>query len=135
MAKTWQEKLNDKKPPKLQVLEKSMAGVPIGGTLFFPTPLVVKEFMDNIPKGKSVPFAQMRQQIAQAHKGDGSCPLTTSTSARIVAEAAWEEIEKGKEPDLVTPFWRAIEPSSSIAKKLACGVEFIEAMRSQEEIA
>lgn len=68
MAKTWQEKLNDKKPPKLQIVEKSMAGVPIGGTLFFPTPHVVKEFMDNIPKGKSVPFAQMRQQIAQAHK-------------------------------------------------------------------
>lgn len=52
-----------------------------------------------------------------------------------MAEAAWEEIELGKEPDLVTPFWRVIEPSSSIAKKLSCGLEFIEAMRSQEGIA
>jgi hypothetical protein len=134
MAKTWQEKLNDKKPPKLQILEKSMAGIPVGGTLFFPTPLVVKEFMDNIPKGSSVPFAQMRQQIAEAHKGDGSCPLTTSTSARIVAEAAWEEIGMGKEPNQVTPFWRVIEPSSSVGQKLACGLEFVEVMRSQEGI-
>ncbi len=134
MAKTWQEKLNSKNQPKLQVLEKSMAGIPVGGILLVPTPQLVKQFIDQIPQGNSVTFAQMRQQIAQIHNGDGSCPLTTSTAARIVAEAAWEEIQAGKDPEQVTPFWRAIEPESSVAKKLACSSAFIEHMRKLEGI-
>lgn len=76
----------------------------------------------------------MRQQVAQSHNGDGCCPLTTSTATRIVAEAAWEEIASGKKPEQVTPFWRLIEPGSSIAQKLACGSDFIEHMRRQEGI-
>ena len=134
MAKTWQEKLNTKQVPKLKALEKPMAGIPAGGTLFFPTPQLVKQFMDNIPEGSSVSMAQMRKQLAEAYQGDGSCPLSTSKFARIVAEAAWEEIEAGKEPDQVTPFWRVIEPNSTIAKKLACGSEFLDVMRKQENI-
>ena len=132
MPQTWQQKLNAKKEPKLQVLQKAMAGIPAGGTLFFPTPQLIKQFMDEIPKGHLISLAEMRQQIAQVHKGDGSCPLTTSTAARIVAEAAWEEIESGKKPSQATPFWRVIEPSSNVAQKLACGLEFIEDMRKQE---
>lgn len=134
MAKTWTQKLQDKKEPKLQVLEKPMAGVPIGGRLLTPTPQLVKAVMDAIPAGQQVSIQQMRQQLAQLHQSDGTCPLSTSTCARIVAEAAWEEIAAGKDPSQVTPFWRAIEPNSSIAQKLACGLAFIEAMRQQEGI-
>lgn len=134
MAQTWQQKLNAKKEPKLQVTQKAMAGVPAGGQLLFPTPQLIKQFIDQIPQGKSVTLTEMRQQVAQSHKGDGCCPLTTSTATRIVAEAAWEEIESGKKPEHVTPFWRLIEPGSSIAQKLACGSDFIENMRRQEGI-
>lgn len=134
MAQTWQQKLNAKKEPKLQVTQKAIAGVPAGGQLFFPTPQLIKQFIDQIPQGKSVTLAEMRQQVAQTHKGDGCCPLTTSTTTRIVAEAAWEEIESGKKPEQVTPFWRLIEPDSNIAQKLACGSDFIKDMRQQEGI-
>ncbi len=134
MAQTWRQKLDAKKEPKLQVVQKAMAGIPVGGQLLFPTPQLIKQFMDRIPAGNSVSFAKMRQQIAQAHKGDGCCPLTTSTAVRIVAEAAWEEISAGKKPEEVTPFWRVIEPDSSIAKKLACGSGVISYMRQQEGI-
>ena len=51
MAQTWQQKLNAKKEPKLQLLQKGMAGIPAGGNLFFPTPQLIKEFMDRIPHG------------------------------------------------------------------------------------
>lgn len=134
MAQTWQQKLNATKEPKLQVIQKAMAGVPAGGQLFFPTPQLIKQFIDQIPQGQSVTLADMRRQVAQAYKGDGCCPLTTSTATRIVAEAAWEEIESGKKPEQVTPFWRLIEPGSSIAQKLTCGSDFIETMRQQEGI-
>jgi hypothetical protein len=134
MAQPWQAKLNAKKQPKLQILAKPMAGIPAGGTLFMPTPQLVKQFMDAISPGQSMTLGQMRQQLAQAHEADGSCPLATSMAARIVAEAAWEEIAAGQGSKQVTPFWRMIEPGSSIAKKLACGSEFIETMRQQEGI-
>jgi hypothetical protein len=134
MAQTWQQKLNAKKEPKLQVTQKAMAGVPAGGQLFFPTPQLIKQFIDRIPQGESATLAEMRQQVAQTHKGDGCCPLATSTATRIVAEAAWEEIESGKKPEQVTPFWRLIEPNSTIAQKLACGSSFIADMRQQEGI-
>lgn len=123
MAQTWQQKLNAKKEPKLQVLQKPMAGIAVGGQLLFPTPQLIKQFMDDVPLGSSVSLAEMRQQVAQAHQADGCCPLTTSTATRIVAEAAWEEVETGKNPGEVTPFWRVIEPNSNIAQKLACGSE------------
>lgn len=134
MAKTWKQKLQENKQPKLQVLEKAMAGIPVGGTLFMPTPQLIQEFIEAIPEGQQVSVQQMRQQLAHRHQGDGSCPLSTSMSARIVAEAAWEDIQTGKDPSQVTPFWRVIEPNSSIAQKLACGSEFIEEMRKQEGI-
>ncbi len=134
MAKTWKQKLEEKKQPKLQVIEKSMAGLRAGDTLFMPTPQLIKQFMEGIPEGQQVSVQQMRQQLAQTHQGDATCPVSTSMFARIVAEAAWEDIQAGKDPTQVTPFWRVIEPNSSIAQKLACGSEFIDAMREQEVI-
>lgn len=132
MAKTWKQKLEEKKQPKLQVLQKPMAGVPAGSTLLMPTPQLVKEFMDTIPEGQQISFTEMRGRIAKAHKSDVACPISTSTCTRVVAEAAWEDIQAGKAPDQVTPFWRVIEPNSNLAKKLTCGSEFIDAMREQE---
>lgn len=132
MAKTWKQKLEDKKQPKLQVLQKPMAGVPAGSTLLMPTPQLIQEFMDTIPEGQQISFKEMREHIAKAHKSDVACPISTSTCTRVVAEAAWEDIQAGKASNQVTPFWRVIEPDSNLAKKLTCGSEFIEAMRKQE---
>ena len=132
MAKTWKQKLEDQKQPKRQVLQKPMAGVPAGSMLLMPTPQLVKEFMDTIPEGEQISFKEMREHIAKTHKSDVACPISTSTSTRVVAEAAWEDIQAGKAPDQVTPFWRVIEPNSNLAKKLTCGSAFIEAMREQE---
>ncbi|MDX2241372.1 MAG: hypothetical protein NW224_11860 [Leptolyngbyaceae cyanobacterium bins.302] len=95
MAQTWQQKLNAKKEPKLQVTQKAIAGIPAGGQLLFPTPQLIKQFIDQIPQGKSVTLDEMRQQVAQAHKGDGCCPLTTSTATRIVAESEVAETPSG----------------------------------------
>jgi hypothetical protein len=134
MAKTWKQKLEDSKPPKLQILEKPMAGAAAGNTLLLPTPKLVKEFIDGIPVAQQVSFQAMRQQLAQAHNGDVACPITTSMAARTVAEAAWEDIQSGKDVNEVTPFWRVIAPDSSIAAKLACGKGFVQAMRQKEGI-
>lgn len=135
MAKTWKQKLEDSKEPKLTPLNKAMGGVPAGGTLLMPTPQLVKSFMDTLPTGVGGKFDDMRAELARRNGGDLSCPLTSSTAARTVAEAAWEDLQAGMDPSEVTPFWRVIEPNSRVAQKLECGPGFVQAMREKEGIA
>ncbi|GAB4380069.1 MAG: hypothetical protein Kow00121_35600 [Elainellaceae cyanobacterium] len=70
MAKTWKQKLEEKKQPKLQILQKPMAGVLAGSTLLMPTPQLVKEFIDAIPEGQQTSFKEMREQIAKTYNSD-----------------------------------------------------------------
>jgi hypothetical protein len=44
---------------------------------------------------------------------------------RIVAEANYEKVQQGLTMDEITPFWRVIEPNSSLAKKLSFGQAFL----------
>jgi len=53
---------------------------------------------------------------------------------RIVAEANYEKLQQGKRIEEITPFWRAIEPNSVLAKKLTCGQDFI-LQQIEKEIA
>ena len=71
--------------------------------------------------------------LARVHGADRTCPLTTGIFLRIVAEAAWEELQAGADPGAITPFWRVIAPDSSLARKLACGTDFIAGMRLYEQ--
>lgn len=134
MAKTWQQKLSPNIQPKRVVLDKAFAGIAQGKTLFIGTPMLVKEFIDTIPYGRSIDPAEMRKRFARAYQADAMCPVSTGIFLRIVAEAAWDEIQQGKKIDQVTPFWRIIDVHSPLAKKLACGSGFIQRMRNNENI-
>ncbi len=134
MAKSWQQKLQPNFQAKRVVLEKPFAGIAKGATLFVGTPLLVKEFIHSIPYGRSIEVADMRQRFARAYESDAMCPVSTGIFLRIVAEAAWEEIQQGKKWDDVAPFWRIIDAHSPLAKKLACGSAFIQQMRNNESI-
>ena len=35
----------------------------------------------------------------------------------------------------ITPFWRVVSPESNIAKKLACGIDFIIKRQEEEKIS
>jgi hypothetical protein len=131
-AKTWQEKLNVEKPIKIEVLQKKFADIPEGGRMLIVTPKMMDAYVRQIPKGKSVTTATIRRDLAAEHNADYTCPVTTGIFLRIVAEAAYEKIQQGGKPQLVTPFWRAIEPNSPLAKKLTFGQEFLLQQRKAE---
>jgi hypothetical protein len=76
----------------------------------------------------------MHEQIAKTYKIYVACPISISTCARVVVEAAWEDIQAGQAPNQAPPFWRVIQPNSNIAKKSASGSEFIEEIREQEGV-
>ncbi|MCC5928875.1 MAG: hypothetical protein JJU28_06490 [Cyclobacteriaceae bacterium] len=66
------------------------------------------------------------------HGADYTCPVTTGIFLRIVAEAAYEELQNGKNQEEIIPFWRVIDPKSALAKKLSFGQELLLEMREKE---
>jgi hypothetical protein len=132
MGKTWQEKMNPDAKAKIVRLEKPYAGVAKGGRLFIATPEIVREYIRAIPRGQTRTPQEMRQDLAKTHKADVTCPTSSGIFIRINAEAALEEVQKGKALSKVTPFWRIIDPESPAAKKISCGAKFIEDRRLEE---
>lgn len=132
MAKTWKQKMVAKHEPHVEVLERSYAGVPIGGKLFIATPELVKSYLDKIPDGKSETVQELRDNLAKTRDADTTCPMSTGIFVRIVAECALEDLAQGEKD--VTPFWRVVDPKSPLAKKLSCGPDWIRERRAMEGI-
>lgn len=132
--KTWQEKLHNGKSAQVKPLEKAFAGMPVGSLMYISTPSIIEGFIRQIPAGKSLQVAQLRDQLAKQNQAEFTCPLSTGIFLRIVAEAAYEALQAGTREDAITPFWRVIEPSSKLALKLTFDPAFIELKRRQEQI-
>lgn len=130
--KTWRDKRDLEKQPKRVRLDADFAGVKAGQMLFVGTPRLVDDYLRAIPRGETRTIERMRRELARAHRCDATCPVSTAIFLRIAAEAAWEELESGRSIDEVTPFWRAIEPGSTIAKKLRADSAFIARQRELE---
>jgi hypothetical protein len=136
MAKTWREKHDGHKHPvQIETLDKPFAGKPPGATMVIATPKDMTAFFKSVPRGKSRSMDDLRAHLAKKHKTDFACPLTTGIFSRIAAEHAYAQIAEGESANAVAPFWRVIDPKSPLAKKLACGPDFISRMRAEEGIA
>lgn len=131
MAKTWQQKFDNRKEVTVELLNKDFADLKAGTKMLISTPAEISAYVSAIPKGQTTTVLQMRQDLARKHKADGTCPLTTGIFLRIVSELAWEQIQSGKAPSDVTPFWRIVDPKSPLAKKLACGPGEVMKLREQ----
>jgi hypothetical protein len=129
---TWRAKRDLEKQPKRVRLDADFAGIRAGQMLFVGTPRLIDDYLRRIPRGETRSIERLRREIARAHRCDATCPVSTAIFLRIAAEAAWEELESGRGVDDVTPFWRAIEPGSTIAKKLRADSQFIARQRQLE---
>ena len=76
----------------------------------------------------------MRDDLAKDYQADKTCPVTTGIFLRIVSEASYEEYSNGIDLNVITPFWRMVNPNSKLAGKLACGIDFIARRQEQESI-
>jgi hypothetical protein len=130
MAKTWREKFGSGGTAKVVTMTKPMWGHAPGSQLLISTPKDVAIAVKAVPAGATLTTSALREKLAKEANADLTCPLTISIFLRIVAEVACEELQEGEA--FVTPFWRVISPTDSVAKKLSCGAEFIGAKRSEE---
>lgn len=132
--KTWAEKLNIDRKPVIEKADKDFAGVKAGQMMLIPTPKIVDAYIRQIPKGREVDSNTIRKDLAAEYHAEVTCPLTTGIFIRIAAEAAYEELEKGKPLNKITPFWRVISEKSPAAKKLTFGTKFLIEQRKKEGI-
>ena len=132
--KTWLDKLNESKQPHIVKLEKAFSGIPAESRLFIPSPKLIDEYIRNIGYGKRIDSKTMRNDLALEHNADYTCPVTTGIFLRIVAEANFEKLKQGQSLEDITPFWRVVEPNSTLSKKLSFGQDFIIDQRKAEKI-
>jgi hypothetical protein len=132
--KTWVEKRDINKPIYIEVIQKKFADMKVGDKMLIGTPELYDAYIKKIPKGKEVDYKKLRKDIAKEYIADMACPLVSGIFIRIVAEAAYEEYQKGKPIDSITPFWRVINLKSTTAKKLTFGTTFLQEQRAKENL-
>jgi hypothetical protein len=132
---TWTDKLQRSHSSQLKRIDKAFADIPEGALMFIATPQIIDTFVREIPPGSQVSLKALRSELAVRHKGEFTCPVTTGIFLRIVAEAAWEQHQQGSHLEQLAPFWRVVEPDSPLAKKLACGADFIRDQRKREALS
>lgn len=135
MPKTWQEKFNSSKLPIVKTIDKRFADLTEGTKMFIASPKLIDVYINEIPEGVSVALITMRLDLAIKHQADNSCPVTTGIFLRIVSEVAFENYQKTKNSNSITPFWRVFDTKMPIAKKLSCGIDFINNQRKKEGLS
>lgn len=130
--KTWAEKMKAK-PPHHVVLDKDFAGIPKGAKLHISSPLEIAAELKTIPPGSFMSIQAFRRRLAEKNKCDATCPVSTSIFLRIVAEHTWEEFNSSSSKQDLAPFWRVVESSSPMAKKLNFDSAWIDLQRELEK--
>lgn len=133
MHKTWREKYDTKMKPEVKRADHDYVDIVAGEKLLIPTPAEIEEELRTIPRGSSMTVFELRKRLASKHQADKTCPLTTASFLHIVAEVAIEDLEDGKSPDGVAPFWRIISPTSLLAQKISGGPELIQILQDSDE--
>jgi hypothetical protein len=125
IKKSWLDKLNENKEPKMKKIDIDFADIPAGSNMFIATPKLIDQYINEIGVGKRIDLKTLRKDLAIEHNADYTCPVTTGIFLRIVAEANYEKLHQGIHLQEITPFWRVIEPNSALSKKLTFGQDFL----------
>lgn len=123
--KTWLEKLYQNKEPQIKRIDKSFVDIPKDSLMLIANPKIISDYIEKIPVGKQIQLKTLRNDLALEYQADYTCPVTTGIFLRIIAEANYEKLNQGFSIQNITPFWRAIDPKSTLAKKLSFSAEFL----------
>src|SRR5438105_797556 len=97
--RTWREKMD--RPQEPRVVDAPPGYRHGEGRMLIPAPRQVDALVRQVPEGRLVTAAQIRETLARRHDADFTCPLCTGMFLRIAAEAAAEDEREGRSP--VTP--------------------------------
>ena len=121
--KSWREKLEDSKDlPRVASIPERMKAKWGGGTLVIPAPKEVNEMMRRVPRRRITTINQIREVLAEKHRADIACPMTTGIFAWIAANAAEEEAA-AKPKARITPYWRTLKAGGLLNDKYPGGID------------
>ena len=132
--KTWIDRRDCEESFKIKNIYKRFADIPAKSKMLIVSPPIIDKYIKSIPYGEFVEPVKMRKNLAKKYKADQTCPVTTGIFLRIISEASFEEYKRYKDIEKITPFWRAVYPSSKLASKLICGIDFIIQNQKKENI-
>jgi hypothetical protein len=132
MAESWTEQFNQSSHTWISPVPAGRKRMIPGQKMLYPSAQTVDETVRKIPRGTSIDRRTLREQMADAYEAEVTCPVTTAKMMRIVAEHAIESLDRGTPVEMVTPFWRAMDPKASEAKRLSRGADFVASMRAAE---
>lgn len=130
--KSWSERLADPRQHEVKPAPMDIAGMKKGQIMLVPTAKLVDAFIRGIAKGKSMDVPTLRARLAQRHKAEVTCPITTGFHLRTVAEAAWEAHQRGTPLSNITPFWRVLDAKTPTTGKLSFGAAIVQQQREAE---
>ncbi len=84
-------------------------------------PSEVVEVMKKIPKGKLITLFEVCKKIAEKHKVEACCSLTTGIFTMTAANATEEAAKEGK--TLNIPYWRTLKAGGFLNEKYPGGAE------------
>jgi alkylated DNA nucleotide flippase Atl1 len=124
MKKSWREKLaDDKGLPRVCKVTGKLTKRWGTGTFVIPAPREVDALMKQVPKGRVITINELRAALAQKHKTDFACPITTGIFSWIAAHASTEAEAAGAKR--ITPFWRTLKTGGELNSKYPGGVKGI----------
>jgi hypothetical protein len=132
--KSWQEKLDNPKLPKLVPVPPKMRKRFGNGVMLVPSPRDVEAVIRSTPEGSVITVSAIRRALAEKYSADVTCPLATGILIRIVAEAAEEELRSGAQD--VAPYWRVVKdggrstrssPAASLVRPSVCAASAADA--------
>ena len=128
---TWQEKLHDSKGhPTVARVTGKMSRRWGEGTMVIPAPIEVDAIMKTVRKRRLITIDVIRQKLAEKHRADFACPMTTGIFAWIAAHAA-DEAERAGEKR-ITPYWRTLKSGGELNPKYPGGLENVRARLEAE---
>ena len=111
--KSFNEKLQDSKDmPKILVIEDKKSIERYGGKkMLIAPPIEYNEIMAEIPEGKVITAAEIREFLAERHDADFTDPMTAGIFISLCAQASNE-----RKSDRI-PFWRTLKSDGELNPK------------------
>ena len=113
----------------VKILDKDFSDLKAGQKMLISSPEEIARYISAIPKGTIITPKQMRHDLAQQHGADNSCPVSTGIFLRLAIEEALAIFPIEDSP---LPFWRLVDETHPVLKKLGIAPETIKRLREAE---
>ena len=123
----WENKFHKDYIEKVKIIDKRFGEIQPGQKMLISSPKSIYDYINHIPYGTFKTVNNMRIELAKQKNANNTCHLTTGIFLRVAIEYSIEEKN-------IIPYWRIINIKLPIAKKLSCGLDFIEKKQNEEGI-